>query len=453
MMEPQAQTLPEGWMETTLGAVAKDIVGGGTPSKRIEEHFQGKIPFMTVKDMTVSRPKDTIDHITEKALRESSAKLIPADTIIIATRMGLGKVVRTAFKTAINQDLKAIFPHDGVEKDFLEYWLRSMAVYLESRGTGTTVKGLRLELIRGLRFPLAPLNEQKRIVDKIETLFSDLDKGEENLRTAQRLIASYRQSVMKAAMSGELIGADSGTWKTCPLGEMITDIRYGTAKKCQPDPSKTPVLRIPNVVSGKIDLSDLKHTDFEPAEIKKLTLKEGDVLLVRSNGSASLVGRSAVVTKEAEGYAYAGYLIRLRLKQDRILPQFLHLYLHSPHTRAHIERQARSTSGVHNINSDEVKSLALRLPPIADQMAILDKVEDIFSQIAALEAWCATELARSATLRQAILKSAFSGQLVPQDASDEPASELLKRIQTERACAPKAKPAAKRGRPGKRRAA
>jgi type I restriction enzyme S subunit len=204
------------------------------------------------------------------------------------------------------------------------------------------------------------------------------------------------------------------------------------------------------VVSGNIDLTDLKYTEFTEKELSKLSLQAGDILLVRSNGSANLVARSAVVAENAAGYAYAGYLIRLRLKQETILPHFLQLFLHSPQTRAFIERQARSTSGVHNINSDEVKNLTLKLPSIEEQLEIIDKVDDIFSQIDALEAWCETELKRSNTLRQSILKSAFSGRLVPQDATDEPASELLKRIQAERSTS---KPAAKRGRKSKNREA
>lgn len=288
------------------------------------------------------------------------------------------------------------------------------------------------EDVKAQPISLAPLTEQRRIVSKIEELFSDIDAGEASLRKAQKLIATYRQSVLKAAFTGELVKSPGSNWRQFKVGDLLTDIRYGTAKKGSYDPSKIPVLRIPNVVSGKINLSELKHTDFEASELNKLKLREGDLLLVRSNGSAALVARSAVVGPEAKGYAYAGYLIRLRLQPDKVLPQFLHLFFHSPATRSFIKRQARSTSGVHNINSDEIKNLALQLPSVEVQSEIIDKVEEIFSRIDALETWCRTELARSASLRQSILKATFSGKLVPQDPSDEPASALLERIRAER---------------------
>jgi type I restriction enzyme S subunit len=184
------------------------------------------------------------------------------------------------------------------------------------------------------------------------------------------------------------------------------------------------------VVGGEIDLGDLKYTELESKELKKLSLKKGDLLIVRSNGSANLVGRGAVVTDDAEGLAFAGYLIRLRVDRDRLLPEFLHLVLSSPQIRANIERQARSTSGVHNINSSEVEAIAFRLPPLDTQAAILDEAEKHLARLDVLETWCETELARSTALRQSILKQAFSGRLVPQDPLDEPANALLARIRS-----------------------
>ena len=173
---------------------------------------------------------------------------------------------------------------------------------------------------------------------------------------------------------------------------------------------------------------DLKYTDLAERDAKNLALEIGDILIVRSNGSANLVARGAVVTEDAVGMSFAGYLIRLRVNQDRSLPEYLHLSMSSPQTRALIERQARSTSGVHNINSGEIKAIAVELPSIDEQRQIIAAVDDAFQKIVDLERWCETELKRSASLRQSILKDAFAGRLVPQDSADEPASELLARI-------------------------
>jgi len=434
--------LPDGWASITLNDALETIVGGGTPSKENPEYFQGSIPLMTVKDMKEPRPSSTGFNITEEALKNSSAKLVPADTVIIATRMGLGKVVRPMMETAINQDLKALFPNSALTKTYLEKWLTSIASKIEAMGTGTTVKGVRLNQIRQLTIPLAPLNEQYRIVEKIEALFSQLDHGEAALRDVKKLLTRYRQSILKAAVTGELTGTyddlhNKNIWQKVRLGNLLTDIRYGTAKKCHTKNDGIAVLRIPNVVKGTIDLQDLKFTHLEEKELEKLSLKEGDVLIVRSNGSANLVGRAAVVNKAAVGLAFAGYLIRLRLDQDQLLPKFLRLILDSPQVRANIERHARSTSGVHNINSSEIKSIDFQLPPISLQKEILGQFEIYMNEVEQLEMLCKAELARSSALRQSILKEAFSGKLVLQDPDDEPASKLLTRVREERSVQPK----------------
>ena len=310
--------------------------------------------------------------------------MMPKDAVLFSSRAPIGYVVIAANPLSTNQGFKSVKPADEIESLFIYYYLKSAKRLAESRASGTTFRELSGSRFNKLPIPIAPQNEQKCIIDKIETLFSDLDKGEALLKTVQKQLATYRQSVLKAAITGNLIGADASEWSEYNIGQLLIDIRYGTAKKCTFNSSKTPVLRIPNVAAGKIDLTDLKHTDFTQAELKKLSLEPGDILLVRSNGSVSLVGLSAIVTESATGYAYAGYLIRLRLKTDIILPEFLNIFLHSPIIRSQIERQARSTSGVHNINSDEIKSISLKVPSIGEQREIVEKVDQVFSQLTLL---------------------------------------------------------------------
>lgn len=204
MNEVALKELPENWEWTKLSDVVTKIIGGGTPSKNKPQYWDGDIPWLTVKDMRSRRPADAMDHISENAVKESSTNIIPEDTVIIATRIGLGKVIRVPYKAAINQDLKALVVKPEIDKGYLEYWFVSKTHYLESIGSGTTVKGIRLEQVRDLDFPLAPPEQQKRIVAKIEELFSHIDAGIEALKKANKLLKQYRQSVLKAAVTGEL---------------------------------------------------------------------------------------------------------------------------------------------------------------------------------------------------------------------------------------------------------
>ena len=198
-----------GWEMVPLGEVLEDIVGGGTPSRSNPAYWEGNIPWLTVKDMRSRRPQDSIDHISENAVRESATNLIPADTVIIATRIGLGKVIRVPYVAAINKDLKALITKPVVDKGYLEYWIVSIANYLESIGSGTTVKGIRLEQLRSLPFPLAPLDQQKRIVAEIEKQFSRLDEAVANLKRVKANLKRYKAAALKAAVDGHLVETEA----------------------------------------------------------------------------------------------------------------------------------------------------------------------------------------------------------------------------------------------------
>lgn len=196
--------LPEGWVSTQLGVLLKSMVGGGTPSKSIQAYFQGEIPFMTVKDLHARFVADTQDHISEEALKDSSSTLVPADTLIVATRMSLGKIARPMMPTAINQDLKALFLHEGIDKTYVEYLWCANGDRIQGMGTGTTVKGIRLEDIRGLEVPLAPSAEQTRIANQLDTLLARIQACNDRFDAIPALLKRFRQAVLDAALRGML---------------------------------------------------------------------------------------------------------------------------------------------------------------------------------------------------------------------------------------------------------
>lgn len=155
--------IPAGWKATTLGNEVASIVGGGTPSKEVADYWGGDIPWASVKDLVGSRLNKTQDYITLQAIRCSATNLIPAGTLITPTRMALGRVAIFDCDVAINQDLKAIFPKPSLRKEFLFYWFQDNAERIQAAGTGSTVKGIRLETLRefGLVLPSQP--EQEKI--------------------------------------------------------------------------------------------------------------------------------------------------------------------------------------------------------------------------------------------------------------------------------------------------
>ena len=479
MTEEEQNPLPSSWVECNLGDVLLDIVGGGTPPKDAETYFQGDIPLMTVKDMKHRRPTGTGFNITEDALANSNARMIPSDTVIIATRMGLGKVVRASFDTAINQDLKALFAPPELDKSFLEFWLMSVASKIESMGAGTTVKGVRLDAVRSLEFPLAPFNEQLRIVERIETLFAQLDKGEESVREVQKLLTRYRQSILQSAVTGQLTAdwrgqhegrqeeggelldrvlatrceqwPSSGNYRT-PVEPPVEDLpelprgwawasvdqllRAGLSNgRSVPgaDGPGFPVMRLTALKDGVIDTSERKEGRWTREEAKPFLVEQGDILVSRGNGSKQLVGRGGLIADPVDPVAYPDTMIRLPISLDHLLPQWFVQLWNSPYMRAQIEKAAKTTAGIYKINQGDIRSFVVPLPPLEEQEQIASAVAEEINKTTDLERWCVSELKRSTSLRQSILKEAFAGRLVPQDPTDGPASDLLALIAADKA--------------------
>ena len=301
-----------------------------------------------------------------------------------------------------------ISPGDELHPKYLYYFCCSFN--FKELDKSTTIPSLAKRDLLQIQMPVPPLNEQERIVSKIEELFSKLDASVAELQTAKEKLKVYRQAVLKEAF-------DPVSKESIFLKDIIEKPRYGTSKKCSYAYKKgsKAVYRIPNICyqNGSIDHKDIKYADFSDDEIKNLDLMENDLLIIRSNGSVSLVGRSSIVRAEDCEATFAGYLIRLRLKKPSdVLSKFLHYFLESHTARTYIEHVAKSTSGVNNINSDEIGNLPV--PKCDDfnmQAKIVEKIETNLSICDSIEQTIDTSLQQAEALRQSILKQAFEGGL------------------------------------------
>lgn len=350
--------------------------------------------------------------------------------------------------------------------------------------------------------PLPPLAEQRRIVARIEELFSKLDAGTAELKRTQALLKRYRQSLLHAAVTGELsrewraanpateTGAELLTrileerrerwaqsgkkgkykepqgpetaglpelppgWVWASVEQLSWDAGYGTSVKCSYENAGPPVLRIPNVVRGELATEDLKFAPASAALKDEDAIQPQDLLLIRTNGSKDLIGRAAVVRQPMPTPTFfASYLIRFRLLGDVTLMGWTATVWGSHYVRKWMDANAASSAGQHNISMGKLENLALPLPPLPEQTYIVSEVERRLSVLDNLEATVTAELKRAEATRQSVLHRAFTGGLVPQDPSDEPASALLERIRAEKVRAGAAAVrAGGRGRPRKRSA-
>ena len=203
----------------------------------------------------------------------------------------------------------------------------------------------------------------------------------------------------------ELMDTCPHGWITVPLGLTIVDPIYGTPKKCGYSLGATGVLRIPNIGWGYIDPSDLKSANFDENDRKKYSLQEGDVLIVRSNGSLSVVGKPAVVQQQHTDNVFAGYLIRIRPISESICPMYLLYLMMEPNVRAQIEAKAKSTSGVNNISAKELQALNVPICSTAEQNEVIRILETRLRVAELLDMEIDASLARADALRQSILKA------------------------------------------------
>ena len=223
-------------------------------------------------------------------------------------------------------------------------------------------------------------------------------------------------------------------WVWANLDQLVAESSYGTSVKCNYESDGTPVLRIPNVSSGRLDLRDMKFSTINLDLEKDDPLAIGDVLVIRTNGSISLVGRAAAVVSDLPtAHYFASYLLRLRCVEVSHIHLWILAVLTGHAGRQWLEARAASSAGQHNISLSTLLTMPIPLPPLAEQRAILAELEASRESIEQQEAAARLSIEQTIAQRQNILRAAFAGQLVPQDTKDEPASVLLARIRAERA--------------------
>ncbi|GEM_PF-1898601 len=237
------------------------------------------------------------------------------------------------------------------------------------------------------------LVEQKRVVAILE--------GAETLKKI-RAEADQKMNELVPALFAQMFG-DLSKWSNKRLGEDLAEFKYGTSVKCDYKMSGLPVLRIPNILGGKIDSQDLKYCNLGESEIEKLSLNRGDILFVRTNGNPDYVGRCAVFDL-SEKYLFASYLIRARFDQKIINPSFLATFLRTNTGRNTMVPAIRTTAGQSNISVEGLKSIIIPMPPIDLQNQFAEKVKEIETQ---------KEKQKQSTIQLDVLFSSLLSQVFP----------------------------------------
>lgn len=400
--------LPAGWHWTTMGEIAQ-VVGGSTPKTGEPSYWGGDIPWITPDDLSgftgkyIERGRRSI---TQAGYGSCSTQMVPAHTVLFTSRAPIGYVAIAASPVCTNQGFKSFVPGPAVMPDYIYWWLRASKDLAASLANGTTFLELSGKAAARFPIPIPPMNDQKRIVGAIEQQLTRVEASERSLSNAQRRAQAFAGAILDEA------------WRNQPdrafmrLAELARDSDYGTSQKASYDTPGWPILRIPNVVEGHLDLHDLKFAT-RPDELRQgRALRAGDFLVVRTNGSRDLIGRAAVVESDFDRpHFHASYLIRFRLTGGSLLWRWLSLIWHAPALRRQLESMAATSAGQYNLN---LRSLARLLVPVPSEDLLghlVPSLEGRLSSVAELKIEISRSLKRAAKLRGAVLSQAFSGSL------------------------------------------
>ena len=433
------EQLPMGWLAVALPQVATLNMGQSPPSSTYNTEgrglpfFQGKAEFGDLypePDKFCSAPNKVAE---------------PRD-ILISVRAPVGPTNMCRERCCIGRGLAAIRTRHDVLPHYLLFYLRSIEAWLATQGTGSTFTAISKSDLEQLRLPLAPLPEQRRIVAKLEALLAKVDACQQRLAKIPLLLKRFRQSVLAAACSGRLTadwrkedGGEAGdtdlpgSWKSVEFGELISDgPQNGLYKPASFYGDGTLIVRIDAFYDGTIaawhSLKRLRLTDKERSQF---ALQNGDILVNRVN-SPKFLGKSALVRKLKEPCIYESNMMRLRLDSSRATPDYAILYLQSLSGLLELRQNARHAVNQSSINQEDVKSAMFNLPPLPEQHEIVRRVENLFALADQIEARYTKAQQQVDKLTPSLLAKAFRGELVPQDANDEPASKLLERIKLAR---------------------
>jgi type I restriction enzyme S subunit len=416
--------LPAGWATCALG----DIIA--KPRPKVAPDPVSELPFIGM------------DHIEAESfylsgqarfadMKSAGSYFLPGDVLYGRLRPYLNKVHRAKFEGVASAEFIVLPSADHFDSDFIKLLLhqRQFVEFAMSRSSGDRPR-VKYDAIAAYEFALPPLPEQQRIVEKIETLFAELDKGEEALREVQKLLVRYRQSVLKAALTGGLTAdwrADNGQepWRDTTLDQLnslLTSGSRGWAKFYAAEGDT--FIRAQNLKHDRLDLNDVAFVSLpDRSEGTRTKVNVGDILITITGAN---VTKTALVER-IEGTAYVSQHVALFRPSSEVHPEFLHRFIVAKAGGRVALEEAAYGAGKPGLNLQNIKDVRISLPPIDEQREIVDRLDHLLGAQFAIQADIDRQLVQGQSLRQSILKDAFSGKLVPQDPADEPAIKLLKR--------------------------
>jgi type I restriction enzyme S subunit len=399
--------LPKDWKVVRLGDYAKTEKGKKPKAISNEKTKEFSVPYINIKAFE----KNIIDEYTDGV----GCVLCEDDDFLMVWDGSRSGYVGKAIKGALGSTLVKIKLPE-VDHDFAYYFLQSKFIEINSRAKGVGIPHVDPNIVWNYKFPLPPPTAQQQIVSKIEELFSEVDKGIDELKTAQQQLKVYRQSVLKWVFEGRLTnknvqeGELPKSWSFEPLGSLMESVRNGSSKKPD-DTNEFKILRISSVRPNKVDVSEVRTLLSEIGDDN--SVMENDLLFTRYNGSIEFVGVCGRVPKLLSKLFYPDKLIRCRpLLKETFHSAYLEYAANYGNARKFVLSKIKTTAGQTGISGTDVKQIPIPLAPLAEQQQIVQEIESRLSVCDKIEETITNSLKQAEALRQSILKKAFEGKLI-----------------------------------------
>jgi type I restriction enzyme, S subunit len=443
--------LPEGWAHTTLSELCVRIVDGShNPPKAADA---GK-PMLSARNIQGGRINfDNYRVISDADFEIEGRRTCVAVNDVLLTIVGtIGRVAVVQKETpefALQRSVAVLKPNSAIAAQYLRYALESPRVqqHFVDTAKGTAQKGVYLKALGELAIELAPLPEQTRIANQLDTLLTRIQSCNDRFDAIPALLKRFRQAVLDAAVSGSLThpwktALNAADWSTTTVSSICQKhrvITYGVVKLGEEVPSGTPCLRTSNVRWLRFELDGMKRiAPTLSAEYSRTILRGGEVL-VNVRGT---LGGVAVAGHEMVGWNISREVAVLPVEQSIVDPRFAAYWVASDASQKWLAGMEKGIAYV-GINIEDLRSLPIRLPSLPEQAEIVRRVEALFALADRIEARATSARIQAQRLSPLVLAKAFRGELVQQDPQDEPASVLLQRL----AATQPAKAKASRGRP------
>jgi type I restriction enzyme S subunit len=451
-----SDVLPLGWVRSSIGQLGRYINGRGFGKDEWRSQGLPIIRIQNLNDESASFNYSDQEHEDKYRVKDGD--------LLVAWAASLGVYIWKRGPAWLNQHIFRVeVEEELVTKPFLYWSLKHALDALYDKTHGSGMVHVTRDRFDTHPIALPPKAEQQRIVSRIEELFSEIDEGERALERVGQLVERYRQSVLKAAVTGELtrewrakhqstskpaqlppaiagIGLPPQLpdgWHWAPMDELLSGIEAGKSFKCDerpPTDAEYGLVKVSAVTWGIYDEEQSKTiTDPARTDLRYL-IREGDFLFSRAN-TIELVGASVVVHRVNKRLLLSDKILRFTFRKN--VKAWFDLVLKSSIGRAQIESLSTGNQeSMRNIGQERIRMLMMPMPPDEERVVIEEVVKQQLGSVAAAREEAARQVRVSTALRQSILKAAFSGQLVPQDPRDEPASALLARLAAQAAEAP-----------------